>query len=149
MQLDMKKVYKLISLLIFVSSPVRVNANIKVSNYPFKKESVWRAALIALATYPLDISNFDQGQIKTKNLTEGEFWTPRFRQAKDDHKYTIELNIFEDSKGTKVTLEKQLKRAANFNTNEKALKTKNVEEDLILYRIKRELIVDRTLKKNF
>jgi len=111
------------------------------------KESMWRASLIALSKYPLDATNYDQGLIKTNILTEGDYWRPLFRDLNNEHLYTLEVQVFESSTGTRVVVNKNLKRKSAFNRNEKELQTLGVEEDMILYRIQRELNIDRAIKR--
>ena len=118
-------------------------------DYPIKKQAVWRATLIAMSFYPLETTNYDQGLIKTKSLTEGDSWKPVYRPTDSEHIYTIDVNVFDYGRGTRVSIDKKLKKKANFDRNEVALKTQGVEEDLLLYRIKRELLIDRLIKKYF
>lgn len=135
--------------LFFLLAPNLSRGEILQMDYASKKQAVWRATLIALSDYPLETTNFEQGIIKTKVLTEGDIWKPIFRSPNSEHIYTISFNVFDSGYGTRVSLDKELKRKATFDRNEEIIKTKKVEEDLILYRIKRELLIDRLIKKHF
>ena len=118
-------------------------------DYPLSRQAVWRATLIAMSFYPLETTNYDQGLIKTKILTEGDSWKPVFRSINSEHIYTINVNVFNYGGRTRVSIDKKLNRKASFERNEQELKTLGVEEDMLLYRIKRELLIDRLIKKYF
>lgn len=146
----MKKIFiKLTAFFFILSFPLALHGEVLQKDFSFTKQEVWRASLIALSSYPLEASNFDQGSIKTKVLIEEQSWKPIFRSPNSDYIYTIDLNIFDSDYGVRVSIDKELRRKANFNRNEQIVKTEKVEEDLILYRIQRELIIDRIIKKKF
>jgi hypothetical protein len=145
-----KIILKKLTLLIpFLALFYAFTASAKVYQVDFdaSKESMWRASLIALSKYPLDVTNFDEGLIKTSTLTEGDYWRPLFRDLNREYLYTLEVQVFESSTGTRVVVEKNLKRKSGFNRNEQALETLGVEEDMILYRVQRELNIDRYIKR--
>ncbi len=123
------------------------SAKVYQVDFDADKDAMWRATLIALSKYPLDATKYDQGLIKTDTLTEGDYWRPVFRNLNNEHLYTLEVQVFESSTGTRVVVEKNLKRKSGFNRNEKELQTLGIEEDMILYRIQRELNIDRAVKR--
>lgn len=118
-------------------------------------DKVWRATQKALATYPIRLNNIDTGQIETDVIRGLKVWTPphapdakqpglryflRFSLIKGDiaGKPSVEVNI-EKIK----TLEK------NFFAEEERLPSDGLEEESLLYRIEREMVLERSLDKAF
>jgi hypothetical protein len=145
----MKKICFSFFYITFLLAPSFSAGAVLQMDYAYNKQDTWRAVLIALSNYPLEVTNFEQGLIKTKVLTEGEIWKPHFRSANPEYTYVMSINVFDSSDGTRVSIDKDLKRRAGFNRNEETLKTEKVEEDLLLYRVKRELLIDKLIKKYF
>ena len=146
--MNMKKFFIRIFSLVLLLNPNFSHSKALQMDYASKKQEVWRATLLSLSSYPLEINNFEEGLIKTKVLTESEVWSPIYRSPNSDHLYTMSISVYDSNYGTKVSINKKLKRKADFNRSEEELETKGVEEDLILYRVKRELLVDRLIKKH-
>ena len=118
--------------------------------YNANKDEVWRALLISLSSYPLDKNNYESGDIQTAKISEGQYWKQHNQETSPRNKYSMYFQVFNESnQRTSVTAKKTLVRAGDFFDEERELKNKGVEEAVILYRIHRELLVDRYVKKAF
>lgn len=141
------------ALIIFVISlqaPSALWAKTYKASFPTNFEETWRAALISLASYPLNKNNQSTGEIETSLIKEGQIWSPVDRSIGHRNKYKLNLNIRALNKSSSfVDISKDLYKQGNFIEEDKDLESQGVEEQVILYRIKRELIIERKIQKLF
>jgi hypothetical protein len=119
-------------------------------------DDVWRAVMLALQTprtYPLRSSLMESGVVETEPLRGSMGWVPPF--AKDPpssgQSYRLLIRIIKgDLRGQeayKVTVLKSMQIERDFISDPEPLETDGFEELTILYRVGRELAIDRALKK--
>lgn len=118
-------------------------------------DKIWRATQKALINYPIRMNNIDTGQIETDVIRGLKVWTPPHRpDAKEPGlRYFLRLSLIKgDVKGqssVEVNVEKVKTVEKNFFAEEKRLPSDGLEEESILYRIERELVLERSLDKAF
>ncbi len=118
-----------------------------------KFEHVWRAAQISLSKYPLATNNLDKGLLKTQMISSYDIWKPAHVSVNNygGKSYTIKIKIlrgrYNGKKITKVIVKKSLQRRKDFFSGEESLMSDGLEEQKILYRIKRELIIERIIER--
>ena len=118
--------------------------------YNANKDEVWRALLIALSSYPLEKNDYENGEVATSRIPEGQQWRPMHKEVSTRNTYSMRFQVFEErNSNTVINAEKTLIREGNFLDAEKEIKTKNIELSVILYRVQRELIVDKYVKSAF
>lgn len=116
-------------------------------------EEVWRATNLVLQPYPLRISNMDQGLLETDLIRGFKIWTPPYKSAgaKSGESYRLVLYVvrgnFEGKPATKVTINKDVSVSVDFFSEPKTVPSTGLEEGALLYRIGREILVDRALAK--
>lgn len=116
-------------------------------------EEVWRATNLVLQPYPLRISNMDQGLLETDMIRGFKIWTPPYKGAgaKSGESYRLILHVvrgnFEGKPATKVTINKDAQVSVDFFSDPKSVPSTGLEESALLYRIGREILVDRALAK--
>ncbi len=121
--------------------------------YFAKYEDVWRAAQLAMARYYMSVNNIDTGVLETDFIKGLDGW-----QAPDSAKplstgqrYKLTLRIAKGRVGKKesvrVTATKRTEIQKDFFSESEPLQSDGLEEEVILYRIERELIIDKALKK--
>lgn len=115
-------------------------------------ESVWRAAQLALK-YPISVNNMDNGLLETDwvRALEG-FSTPGATKIPSSGiRYKLSLNMVKGRtngrESVRVTLRKNMERQRDFFSEPEPLLTDGLEEQVILYRVERELIIQDALKK--
>lgn len=118
--------------------------------YSSGKSDVWRALLISLSNYPLEKNDYENGEVLTSKIPEGQQWRPFHKEVSPRNTYTMRFLVYEEGKNsTVVVAEKKMVREGNFLDAEKEIKTKDIETSVILYRTQRELVIDKYIKKAF
>lgn len=116
-------------------------------------EEVWRAVNLVLQPYPLRISNMDQGTLETDNIRGYKVWGPPHKSdtASNGESYRMTVRVvkgaLEKRQATKVTVLKDIETQVDFFSEPKAIASDGLEEKMILYRISREIQVERALAK--
>ena len=120
----------------------------KAFNVPY--ESLWRATQQALLNYPMNINNMDTGHLQTLYITgKHRFKAPHLKKVKlaSGYQYRLNINILKGEKRSRVTIIKQVRLQKDFFSEPKDLISDGFEEKVLLYRIKREVIIEALLKK--
>ncbi len=115
-------------------------------------EVVWRATQQAMLNYPMNINNMDTGQLQTLFITGKHRFKPPHRREEvlpSGYQYRLNINIIrnEDNKRAKVIISKEARLQKDFFSNPEDLGSDGFEEKSILYRIKREVIIELLLKR--
>lgn len=114
--------------------------------------SVWRATQLALASYPIRVNNMDLGILDSEEIKGFRAWTPP-HQKKKTGGFTYNLNVrvvkgsIEGKDATKVSIVKNIEVQKDFFSNSKKLPSDGLEEQTILYRIGREIQIDKGIQK--
>ncbi len=117
-------------------------------------DKVWRAAQLALARYPIKINNMDAGHLETDYIKREKIWIPPYNRkppaAGERHQITLRMvkGLSDNNKdAVKVTVTKAVEILNDFFSGARRLPSDGMEERTILYRIDRELKVERALLK--
>ena len=115
-----------------------------------KFEEVWRATNIVVQGYPLRLSNMDDGVLETDDLKGYKAWEAPFPYRKPQGmSYRISIRVVRGTAGkaqaTKVIILKDMKVQRDFFSNTKQVPSDGLEEKSLLYRIKREIQIERAL----
>lgn len=116
-------------------------------------DEVWRAVNLVLQNYPLRVSNMDQGTIETDLIRGDKVWTPIHKKegGKSSLAYQLIIRVIkgklEGKKATKVVLLKESSVQADFFSDPKQIPSDGFEERTLLYRIGREIQIERALAK--
>lgn len=129
---------------------VNKNKNQKIFFYPY--ESVWRAAQISLK-YPVAINNMDNGTLETEWIKQIDGYQPPIQTGPVSSGIRYKVSIFvvkgqvDGQDSVKVTILKKSERLRDFFSEPEVLESDVLEEQMILYRIERELLIDEAIKK--
>ena len=116
-------------------------------------EEVWRAANLSLQAYPLRISNMDQGILETDVIHGYKVWIPPFKSDVNSAGQTYHLTLrvvkgaLENHQATNVVLLKDTEVQVDFFSDPRAVPSDGLEEKALLYRIGREIQIERALAK--
>jgi hypothetical protein len=116
-------------------------------------DAVWRVTQIALQSYPMRVNNMDTGVIETEPIKGYKVWTPPYNpdMATGGLSYFLNVRVTKlsnDSRdGVKVSIVKNIELARDFFSEVDHLPSDGLEEKTILYRINRELTIDKALEK--
>jgi len=116
-------------------------------------EEVWRATNLVLQPYPLRVSNMDQGILETDGIRGFRIFTPVYKRESTSsaEQYKLVARVIKGSlerkAATKVTLTKDVTLQSDFFSDPKFLPSDGLEEKTILYRIGREIQIERALAK--
>ncbi|MDZ4661563.1 MAG: hypothetical protein SGJ18_08080 [Pseudomonadota bacterium] len=119
---------------------------------PFDK--VWRAAQLALAKYPIKVNNMDSAILETDYIKFEKLWRAPYQKTDPPSGERQLLSIrmirgaYEDrNEAVKVIVTKIIELAPDFISQPKRKISDGIEERLILYRISRELAIEKALVK--
>lgn len=113
---------------------------------------VWRAAQMVLTDYQLSLNNMDTGRIETALIKEEKIWHPVHIKNLDNQglQYTLNFKIIKGKnkkkEAVKVVIKKSLERRMDFFSDPKPLPTDGLEEEILLYRIRRQIVLDSVLE---
>lgn len=122
----------------------------KVFNDEF--EVVWRASQLALQKYPMRVNNIDKGLLETDWIKGYEIWKPPFPPLVKSAglRYKIILRTIkgktQGDSAIKVSLHKENEKKRDFFSDIENPPSDGFEEKAILYRIDREIQIDRALQ---
>jgi hypothetical protein len=120
-------------------------------------EEVWRATNLVLQAYPLRLSNMDEGMLETDDIKGVRAWEPPFPYRKPaGMTYRLSIRVVRGTMGsspaTKVIILKDARVQPDFFSDTKQMPSDGLEEKSLIYRIKREVQIERALnhaqKKN-
>lgn len=116
-------------------------------------EKVWRAAQFALSGYPLAVNNIDTGKLETDEIKGFDIWKPPHEKKEPGSGMRSRIDILV-SKGrakgrpsVRVRIDKKIEVQKDFFSDVESLQSDGFEEKVILYRIQRELAIERALAK--
>lgn len=116
-------------------------------------DQVWRAAQLALQNYPMKINNMDLGVIETEQVKGYKVWMPPYKteQTSGGLAYSLNVRLIKGkSQGrdvVKVSILKETQIQKDFFSEPVRMPSDGLEEKSILYRIGRELQIERALEK--
>lgn len=119
-------------------------------------DDIWRATQLALqapTSYPLRVNNMDTGVIETELVKGSMVWTaPNATQTPGGgYSYRLFVRVVKGNlsgrQAYKVMVQKQAQMQRDFFADPESLGSDGLEEKVILYRIEREMQIDRALKR--
>ena len=115
-------------------------------------EEVWRASNFVLQPYPLRISNMDQGTLETDTVRGYRIWAPPYKgeNAASGEVYKLTIRVIKGAPlmgkpATKVTIVKDSQVQQDFFADPRSIPSDGLEEKAILYRIGREIQIERAI----
>jgi len=116
-------------------------------------EEVWRSVNLVLQPYPLRVSNMDQGMLETDEIRGYRVWGPPYKSeaAASGETYRLTIRVIKGAlsnrAATKVTVVKDSQLRTDFFSDPKSMPSDGLEEKSLLYRIGREIQIERALAK--
>ena len=122
----------------------------RVFFYPL--DQVWRAAHTALK-YTIATENPDTGIIETEYIKGSDGWASpdQKKPASEGRRYRLTLIMAKGKTNgrdsTRVTIDKKVETLKDFFSDSEAGESDGLEEDVLFYRMQRELKITEALKK--
>lgn len=123
--------------------------------YPYAYDQVWRAAQLSIVRYPTLINNMESGVLETDYIKGDSMWvSPGTSKSSNlGRRYRIRLQIFKGSNsqnqpGVLVSVKKTVELTRDFFSETEDVRSDGNEEATILYRIERELAIEKALRKS-
>lgn len=126
---------------------------VQVFNTSF--DEVWRAVQKTLAGYPIQINNIDQGLVETDVINNNDIWRAPFRREAKymSPRYMLRVNVtrgkMKNRDSTRVSIFKNMIIEKDFFSGIESRPSDGYEEKSLLYRIDRELKIERSMKRAF
>ena len=114
-------------------------------------EETWRALQQAIISYPLKINNMELGQVQTTSIRSGtQFKPPPATNIKAaGYRYSLTISLLKISPViTRVSILKDVMVRRDFISKPEAKYSDGFEENQILYRIQRELEIEKILLRD-
>lgn len=146
-----KFLYLLFSLLLLSCTHVEEEemSNQQVFRYP--RETVWEVLVAVLKSYPLKTVDEQKGYIETEVLKADQFWKAPYQRNQDFSGYSSQLIVKMDYRrpDARVFVYKKIYKQRGFISSKEEVLSDLVEENILLYRIARELKIKAFLEKHF
>lgn len=116
--------------------------------YKATYEATWRAVQQTIISYPLKTNNMDVGQIQTASIRGSNLFKVPFKEeaAAGGHRYSLSINVIKAGpKRTRVSIVKDGSLYRDFISDPEEKTTDGLEEMVLLYRIGRELDIERAV----
>ncbi len=116
-------------------------------------DSVWKALQLSLQNYPILVNNYDKGLLKTDFLAPDEAWSSDTQkdQFKSSAKYQLIVTAVKSAPGPNQTVRLKVKKLIfnqkDFFSGVSKTTGNGYEETVILYRIHRELQLEKKIQK--
>ncbi len=161
MQLTVRLISKLLLGLLLVSCASSKPPAMKTKNlskpiyqkvFYFSYDQVWRAAQLALK-YPIAVNNMDHGVLETDftKADDGFFAPGKEPLPSAGIRYKIAMVMakgrVEGRDGVRVTINKVIEKKRDFFSDPENLISDGLEEQVLFYRMERELVIEEALKK--
>ncbi len=119
-------------------------------------DEVWGSAIRAMAQYRIRISNWDAGLLETESIRGENIWVPPHQRrnfSAGGRSYVIQVRILRGqsegkARAHKLIVSKRIHLQRDFFSELEPLVSDGFEEKVIAYRIRREVVVDRALKRS-
>jgi len=118
-------------------------------------DEVWRALQKAFSSYPIQVNNLDQGILETDIIKGAQIWSPPFvKNARPvNYRYTLSARVIRGKtagqESVRIIVSKKINLQRDFFSADEELLSDGLEELSLLYRIERELQIERSLRKAF
>ena len=139
---------------LFAEQSIKKSFGPKQKVYRYKYETVWRAVQIATQKYALKRNNMDRGLLETDVIRGYDVWRPPYsnKPAPGGYRYQLEIRVVKGRKikgrpSTKVLILKRTSLKKDFFADSKQVGSDGFEELSLLYRINREIKIDRTIQR--
>lgn len=116
-------------------------------------EETWRAAQMAMRGYRMRLVDYDIGLIETEPVKGFDAYRPPHirKKAPSGLRYTLSTRLIKGSVGkkplTKVIIDKKVELRRDFFAEAENQMTDGFEESTILYRIGREISINRAVQR--
>lgn len=114
---------------------------------------VWLATQKALTQYPLRVNNMDLGLLETDIIKGSDVWVPPHikKRSSGGVRYRLIVRLVKGNvRGNprvKVTVEKKMTKKRDFFAKSKKMPSDGLEEKALLYRIEREIVIEKALQR--
>jgi hypothetical protein len=129
-----------------------VESSLTQKIYMYSFDSVWRASQLTLK-YPISVNNMDSGVLETEWIQALDgFQSPtETKLPSSGVRYKITLTLTrgkaQNKESVRVNIFKKIERKRDFFSEPEPLQSDGLEEQVIFYRIERELVIEEALKK--
>lgn len=121
--------------------------------YPAEYEKVWRALQLAVQKYPIRINDIDRGILETDLIKGDKLYSPphlppqNFAGKQYQLLFRVLKGRIEKRPAIKVVILKKAERKRDFFSENEPLQSDGIEENVLLYRIGREIEIERAISK--
>lgn len=142
------KIAVLAGLLIFLSACSHTSKVSRSAEFHSPKEQTWEALIYVLKSYPTKIIDRDKGYIETEELIGNNYWkAPHQKQLNTSgSRAVIKAQLTYKKPYSRVDIQKIIYMQSDFFSAAQEIPSDTLEEQKILYRVKRELYIKSEIK---
>jgi len=117
-------------------------------------EKVWRAVMLAIESYPIKSEDYETGIIQTGFIRGDKVWYLPFPTSISNNEllYKIQINLFKGKVKNELAVQVQVSKQnfiqKGFIEDPVSVPSNGLQEKTILYRILREIEIDRNIANN-
>lgn len=145
-----KRFFYIIIFFGFLISCTHSQKSNNIQYFKASKGQVWEALIFILKAYPLKIINEDNGYIETEILTSNHFWKAPHEEHKDFSGYSsiLKIKLSYEQAYSVVFIDKKVYKQKGFISLKQEVLTNFLEEEILLYKLHRELKIRNYLKQS-
>lgn len=135
------------------SSKHEVNTGPYVKIFKGQYDDIWRAAQKVLIDYPIRVNNSETGILQTDSIKGSKAFVPPHSDENysSGYRYRLLVRMARGSNkkdpAVKVTVSKDIEIQRDFFAKPEPINSDGLEEKVILYRMEREILIDKAIKK--
>lgn len=122
--------------------------------FPNHYDNVFKAARMALSKYFLTVNDYESGVLQTNYIVRDNVWLPPHKKQKNKNRLRTQIKIVvlkgrhnQHKHATQVSIHKDISQKKNFFEPLKPIPSDGLEELALLYRIERELEIEKKLDR--
>ena len=117
-------------------------------NFSEEVDNLWQAIEMTMSDYQIKLNDVDKGIIETDFVSGKSMWIPpQSTKSYIGYSTKILIRLLKGKKSHKLILKKIIKYKPDFFAEEKFVDSDVIEEQVLLYRIGRELSIQKKLAK--
>ena len=138
-----------VSLLLLIACSSLEERSLGEKEFEVERNIAWEALVEVFKPYPKATINEEIGVIETEELRGFQVWQPAHQKKQEDGiiYYSLKAVLTEEPPYVFVKVKKTIKRKRDFFSKMEAVASDFLEEQMLLYRMGREIQVKRLIQK--
>lgn len=119
----------------------------EIKRFKVDRGTAWEALVLAFKPYPVKNISQDSGVIETERMRHRQVWKPVHSNKKQSGFYKLKAILTYKEGYAYVSVEKIIRRQKDFFSKTEILPSDFLEEQTLLYRMKREIQIKKLIRR--